>query len=178
MRHKGFRHFCWLSQPTESAVNGTQLKVVFNKELNQQTAETSANYAINDAAIAGATFKLQDDKKSVVITVPVKFTNDSTFMVKVSGGTTIKGDTVADYAYLVSFADHPAPTAIGVTYLNNNTARISFSKAMSALAAGSIQVYSGATNITGAGLQSVAGVVNGDDHLDIDVMSLYQVAKQ
>lgn len=156
-----------------SAVNGTTLKVVFNKELNISSAQTLSNYKINGSAISfvGTDIELQDDKKTVLITVPVvnKFANDTTFLVDVLPVTTVSGQTTAKYTTTVSFADHVAPTLGVVSYQNNNTAKVSFSEGMTALASSAVKVFDGETDVTGTGLQASAGISAGDKDLIIDI---------
>ncbi|OMF59312.1 hypothetical protein BK139_12970 [Paenibacillus sp. FSL R5-0490] len=158
-----------------SAINGTQLLVKFNKVVNQASAQTPGNYTINGAAVPGGaltTYELQEDKKSVLITVPVanKFANDSSFLVVVDGVKTVDAKDVAKYTNAVSFADHAAPTLGGVTYPSNTTAKIAFSEGMTALAGSAVKVYDGNTEVTGAGLQSVNGIANnGDKEIVIDL---------
>lgn len=100
----------------------------------------------------------------------VKLANDSTFLFEVSGVNTVDGDAVADYVDTVSFADHTAPTLGSVEYVNNNTAKVSFSEGMTTLAGSSVKIYDGGTDVTGAGLQSLAGIAsNGDKEITIDL---------
>lgn len=74
-----------------SAINGTQLLVKFNKEVDKTTAETDSNYLIKKNGVTSpltATTdyktKLQEDGKSVIITLASPIPNDETALFTVT----------------------------------------------------------------------------------------------
>lgn len=157
------------------AINGTQLLVKFNKALNQATAQTPGNYMVNGSAVPGGastTYELQDDKMSVLITMPVanKFANNSSFLVTVNGVKTVDAKDVAKFSEAVTFADTVAPTLGAVSYPSNTTAKVAFSEGMKQLPGNAIKIYDGNTEVTGTGLQSVNGIAaDGDKEIVIDL---------
>lgn len=52
-----------------SIINGTELLVKFTKEVDEETAETLTNYTITDIETSVATAKVQEDGKSVLLTL-------------------------------------------------------------------------------------------------------------
>ncbi|WP_270811692.1 hypothetical protein [Exiguobacterium sp. CinTr1] len=130
---------------------------------------------MNGSAVPGGastTYELQDDKMSVLITMPVanKFANNSSFLVTVDGVKTVDAKDVAKFSEAVTFSDTVAPTLGAVSYPSNTTAKVAFSEGMTALPGTAIKVYDGNTEVTGTGLQSVSGIAaNGDKEIVIDL---------
>jgi hypothetical protein len=156
-----------------SAINAIQIQVKFNKPVNKASAETVANYKINGNPLpAGSTATLQADNQTVEIDLPVgsKLINNTAYLFTVSGVQDTSLNTLAStYSQALTFVDTKAPTLSGVTYTDNNHAKVSFSEPMSAIQASQIHVYdSNGNDVTGTGLDS-QGLNAGDTDLTIDL---------
>lgn len=114
----------------ESAINLKQIKVTFNKELDKTTAEDQTKYYLNASGLTStnATAVLQDDKKSVVITLNNALTNGSAFSFKVDGVKTADGKTITSDLYNVLVNDKEAPTVSKVEYTSAGKVVITFSE--------------------------------------------------
>ncbi|WP_150283504.1 hypothetical protein [Rummeliibacillus sp. TYF-LIM-RU47] len=68
------------------AINGTQLKVTFNKSVDATTAEDEGNYSLDNTALnsSNAKAELQDDSKTVILTLNTAFDNKSEHSVAVT----------------------------------------------------------------------------------------------
>jgi trimeric autotransporter adhesin len=121
-----------------SAINGKQLLVKFNKAVDQTSAETVGNYKIlrNAATEGGFTAALQDDEKSVIITLgtPVPNNTSANFSVTIQN-VLVKGsyyDTVKYYATSLNVSDTLAPEIASVTSTTNgataSSVKVTFSE--------------------------------------------------
>ncbi|NRQ53429.1 hypothetical protein [Brevibacillus sp. HD1.4A] len=156
-----------------TAVNPITVEVKFNNEVKADTAVASANYLINGVAFpGGTTYTLQDDKKTVVISLPVanKLNSGSTFLVTVQNVLDLNQKPVEAFNKAVSFSDTTAPTLGPVSYPDNNTAKVSFSEPMTSITAASVKVYdeTGA-DVTAANLGLKSTVAAGGKDLLIDL---------
>ncbi|GAB1530830.1 MULTISPECIES: Ig-like domain-containing protein [Brevibacillus] len=148
-----------------SAVDALTVQVKFNKEVRLDSAQNAANYKLNGVAIPGAIkYELQADKKTVLITLAFdnRLKSGDTYLLTVSGIIGVDQKPLATaYNQAISFTDTTAPTLGAVTYEDINTAKVSFSEPMVALAGSSIRIYdeTGA-DVTADGLGPV--VVNGN----------------
>ncbi|WP_203364729.1 S-layer protein [Bacillus sp. REN10] len=108
------------------AINGKQLLVKFNKEVNKNSAETDANYLLKKNGVAAPltattdyTTKVQEDGKSVLITLttPIQKTESAVFTVTVED-ILVKGsltDKFPVYTTTVTVHDTVAPTITEVS---------------------------------------------------------------
>ncbi|REK56341.1 MAG: hypothetical protein C6P36_09415 [Geobacillus sp.] len=137
-----------------SAINAKKIVVKFNKEVNKTDAETPSNYTF--VGLPGSTTwtpSLQEDGKTVVLTLSNAIPNDTTFVATVSEIAT-KADAnvkTAKYTTILTFSDKVAPTVTGVTYPRAGVAELNFSEELSTI--GTVQVYEGtsvSTDVTPA----------------------------
>lgn len=123
-----------------SAINGKQILVTFNKELDKTSAELNSNYAVYDngsSTVFTGTLqaKLQEDKKSVILTVDSASTGALTNLsdakvvvkkeVKFADGKTLGTDYVNSS---VKFQDLSRPEVTGVVQTAPNKVRVYFSE--------------------------------------------------
>jgi trimeric autotransporter adhesin len=119
-----------------SAMGLNQIKVVFNQEVDSDTAEEVSNYKVDGTELkdSTATASLQDDDKTVIITLAEKQDQNDDVDVEVEKGilTADKSDTVPEFTQTVTFEDTTAPTVDSVTVRGNNKLDIVFSEAVKA----------------------------------------------
>ncbi|RMC92359.1 cell wall-binding repeat-containing protein [Clostridium autoethanogenum] len=123
-----------------SSVGLNQIKVVFNQEVDEDTAEEVANYKVDGSTLtdnAGnvdtdAVASLQDDNKTVIITLAKKQKQNDDVDVTVKKGilTADKSGTVPEFTQTVTFADTTAPTLNSVSVRGNNKLDVVFSEAV------------------------------------------------
>ncbi|MGG3804395.1 hypothetical protein [Metabacillus fastidiosus] len=119
-----------------SAINAKQLLVTFNKKVNVADAQTVSNYdftGINGSAIGAvpASAVVQEDGKSVLLTLTTPITTETTFTSTVSGikvkdsnvvipqfASTVKykDEVKADIAKVESYTNGSAATSLQVTF--------------------------------------------------------------
>lgn len=110
------------------AINATQVLVKFNKELDKATAETEANYKVNNEAVAApAVAELQEDKKSVVITLE-ESKNKTSFTFGVEGVKTVDLKSVESFTSTVAVDDVTNPEVKSVSIASNGNLEIAFSE--------------------------------------------------
>ncbi|WP_446898484.1 cell wall-binding repeat-containing protein [Clostridium sp. LBM24168] len=113
-----------------------QIKVVFNQEVDSDTAEEVANYKVDGDALTAddAVATLQDDDKTVLITLAdaQKQNDDVDVTVKKAILTADKSETVPEFTQTVTFSDTTAPTVDSVSVRGNNKLDIVFSEAVKA----------------------------------------------
>ena len=119
------------------SANGlTQIKVVFNQEVDEDTAEDVANYEVDGTKLTDekATANLQDDNKTVLITLAEKQKQNDDVDVTVKKGilTDDKSDTVPEFSQTITFEDTTAPTLESVEVRGNNKLDIKFSEPVKA----------------------------------------------
>ncbi|MED1916033.1 Ig-like domain-containing protein [Bacillus thuringiensis] len=161
-----------------SAVDALTVQVKFNKEVRLDSAQNAANYKLNGVAIPGALkYELQADKKTVLITLAFdnRLKSGDTYLLTVSGIIGVDQKPLATaYNQAISFTDTTAPTLGAVTYEDINTAKVSFSEPMVALAGSSIRIYdeTGA-DVTADGLGPVVvsgnAIANGGKTITLDL---------
>jgi trimeric autotransporter adhesin len=119
-----------------SAKSLNQIKVVFNQEVDSDTAEDVTNYKVDGTELkdSTATASLQDDNKTVIITLAEKQDQNSDVDVEVKKGilTADKSDTVPEFTQTVTFEDTTAPTVDSVSVMGNSKLDIVFSEAVKA----------------------------------------------
>ncbi|OBR89861.1 amidase enhancer precursor [Clostridium ragsdalei P11] len=112
-----------------------QVKVVFNTDVDKDSAERAANYEIDGdhlgyTAQTQATATLQEDNRTVLITFSHPFTlNKSvTFTVKSAINTKNLGSTIPKYDKQITFSSIGTPTLGSVTAVGGNKLRVKFSE--------------------------------------------------
>ena len=117
------------------AINSKEILVTFNKEINKASLANDGifNVTVNNGkaeAIKAAKVALQDDKKSVIISLATELVNKDTYKVDVAKATLLS----ADYQEVVKFAgestiftDAVAPTLVSFTY-NGSEVEFTFNK--------------------------------------------------
>ncbi|CAB1262548.1 Cell wall-binding repeat-containing protein [Clostridiaceae bacterium BL-3] len=126
-----------------SAVGLNQIKVVFNEEVDSDTAEDVANYKVDGqqltkpsgaAKTTDATASLQDDNKTLLITLANKQKQNDDVDVTVKKGilSADKAQTVPEFTQTVTFSDTTAPTLDSVSVRGNNKLDIKFSEPVKA----------------------------------------------
>jgi putative cell wall-binding protein len=133
------------NDPEVSSITATslnQIKVVFNQEVDSDTAEDVTNYEVDgsqltdadDVSNAGKTTNakasLQDDNKTVLITLNDKQDQNKSIDVKVRKGvlTADKAKTVPEFTQNVTFSDTTAPTVDSVSARGNKKIVVKFSE--------------------------------------------------
>lgn len=112
-----------------------QVKVVFNTDVDKDSAERVQNYEIDGSylglvAQTKSTATLQEDNRTVVITFDHPFTQNKkeTFTVKSAINTKNLGTTIPKYEKQVTFSSTSAPTLDSVTPIGGNKLRVKFSQ--------------------------------------------------
>lgn len=114
-------------------INAKQLQVVFNKKVDVYTAESVANYYKNGTALTSPdSASLQDDEKTVIITLGTALTNNTAYAFKVSGVKDANGVAMAS-AYITSIlaSDTTAPAYVSASAkakATTNTITLTFSE--------------------------------------------------
>lgn len=122
------------TDPEVSSIEATslnQIKVTFNQEVDSDTAEDVANYEVDGSQLTDSdTASLQDDNKTVLITLATPQDQNDNVDVKVKKGilTADKSKTVPEYTQNVTFSDTTAPTLTSVEARGNNKLDIKFSE--------------------------------------------------
>lgn len=109
-----------------------QIKVVFNNEVDSDSAELVSNYKVDGTALnsGNAKAKLQDDNKTLIINLfDIKQQNKSyDFEVKDGVLSADKTETIAKYDSTVAFSDITAPTMASVSVKGNSKITVMFSE--------------------------------------------------
>lgn len=116
-----------------SAVGLNQIKVVFNQEVDSDTAEDVTNYKVDGTQLKddGSTYaSLQDDNKTVLITLatPQKQYDDVDVTVKKGILTADKAKTVPEFTQNVTFSDTTVPTLDSVEAQGNTKLTVKLSE--------------------------------------------------
>ncbi|GGI16604.1 hypothetical protein [Gottfriedia solisilvae] len=137
-----------------TAINATKLQVKFNKEVNETAAETAGNYTFvglkdkDGNAVTATAYELQEDNKTVVVTLSGAIANDTTFVTTVSEIAT-KADAnvkTAKYTQTLTFSDTVRPALSEVKYTAPGKAEVHFTEELSTI--GTVKVYDGLTDVT------------------------------
>jgi len=120
------------------ALNLRQIEVKFNKEVDEDSAIDSDNYSVDtdgNVDLTNANFSLQDDNKTVIITLPLADKADQQEKIDLTiqdvedaDGNKIKKVTFED----VEFLDVTLPEVLGAEVVGNDTIKVKFSEPMSA----------------------------------------------
>ncbi|MCM3162728.1 Ig-like domain-containing protein [Metabacillus litoralis] len=124
-----------------SAIDLSTVVVEFNKEVDKASAINVSNYTVNGSNPSANAVKLNDDKKSVTITVSA-LTNNSNARVTVKDVTDTKGTKVSAYDELLYVSDATAPTVASTSYSHaGNVFTINFSENLTAGATSLVKVF-------------------------------------
>ncbi len=101
-------------------LNSKQIQVVFNKAVNEDSAETIGNYSMATGTstytalnVSTGTAVMSADKKTVVITLATALTNNQAYSFKVSGVKDASGVALAaDYSKSILASDTTAPVFV------------------------------------------------------------------
>ena len=132
------------------ALNLNQIKVTFTDPVDKGTAESTANYTLdngngisaalnawNTPAVNAPAASLQSDNKSVIITLDTDNNNTSNSMLVNQIKATIgvanvlsadKSKTMTSYTGSFTYVDTVAPTAVSATVLGNKVLQVKFSE--------------------------------------------------
>lgn len=123
------------SSPTVKTItsNGlNQIRIVFNTEVDEESAENLKNYQIDgsDLVSGGANATLQDDKRTVAITFANPYTQSKTVNVKVKNAILDKNSssTITSIEQKVTFSSTSVPTLKSVTPRGGNKLVVEFSE--------------------------------------------------
>ncbi|MHC6178741.1 cell wall-binding repeat-containing protein [Clostridium sp. JNZ X4-2] len=121
--------------PTVNSIsdNGlNQIKILFNTQLDKDTAELLKNYEIDGNSLSSATASasLQDNKKTVLITLSKSLKQNSTVKVTVKDGIFDKSltNTISKFEKKIDIMDITAPTLQSVTPVGGNKLIVKFSE--------------------------------------------------
>jgi len=141
-----------------TALNLKQVKVELSGEVDATAAETLSNYTLtNLPLIAGDTASLQEDGKTVIITLggTRKLTQQGSYSLKVAGQKDKNNVDVAEATKTFTAFDNTVPTAKEVSVVGPNTLKVTFSAPLQAtggtyaLDNGSVSVTPAAPSISG-----------------------------
>ncbi|MFD2442815.1 Ig-like domain-containing protein [Bacillus sp. CGMCC 1.16607] len=121
-----------------AAINANEIRISFNKELDKASAETIANYSINNIDLKGGdTATLQDDKKTVIIKLAATgaigselLTNNTHYQITAKKDILLAtGDKLgADQANILAFNDTGKPIVTSVKPSENKSITLSFNE--------------------------------------------------
>ena len=170
-----------LAVESVSALNAKQIKVVFNKAVNEASAETIGNYFSNGVAlVAPSVATLQSDAKTVIITLNAALANNSAYAIKVSGVRDANGVALAtDYIVSLLAKDLTAPTFVSATAkakTTTNTITLTFSEPVDFTVAsvtvnGVFASLSAGTDATQVVVTTGANLVAGSSY-DLSIMNI------
>nr|CRX56286.1 S-layer [Viridibacillus arvi] len=109
------------------AINGSQLKVTFNKSVDTTTAEDEGNYSLDNTTLTSSNAKaeLQDDSKTVILTLNTAYNNTTEHTVAVTingiledGSTTSK---LPKFSTVIKVNDKVAAEVSSVDALTNGS---------------------------------------------------------
>jgi trimeric autotransporter adhesin len=105
-----------------SAINLKTVEVKFNKKMDETTAETVANYSLDNVALVDGTSAgqakavLSEDGKTVTLTFATPFTTNTSHTLKTSGIKDVQGTVFTSEAKLFVVTDTVAPSVANVEY--------------------------------------------------------------
>lgn len=124
-----------INEPTVKSVtaNGlNQIKVVFNTDVDEDTAELARNYEVDGSALSSSTASatLQADKRTVLVTLSKPFAqnSDAKFTVKDAILDSSLNHTIEKFQQKLEFFDTSYPTLDSVTPVGGNKLVVKFSQ--------------------------------------------------
>ncbi len=114
------------------ALNLIQIEVVFNTEVDADTAEDDANYAVEDEDYTVDTATLQDDGKTVILLLESEADQQEESTVTVEDVEALDNEdmVVADTEMEIQFLDMDIPVITGAENVGNDTFKVYFSEPM------------------------------------------------
>ncbi|UFJ40129.1 hypothetical protein LOK74_19135 [Brevibacillus humidisoli] len=132
-----------LTVESVSAINATQVEVVFSVEVDKTTAEdlttlpgdTTSSYTVDGTKLdtTNVTAELQDDKKTVILTFNTSQDGTSQTFEIAGVKSADKSQTLAKSTHVVSFDDTVAPEVTEATIKSNGDLEITFSEPLDAV---------------------------------------------
>ncbi|NFN86758.1 cell wall-binding repeat-containing protein [Clostridium sporogenes] len=127
-----------LNVESVSAINAKEIKVVFNREVNKDSAEDAAKYTVyagskdNKLETSKYTAKLQDDKKTVIIKLNDALINGQSYKVDVKDIIDTNYKKMVEYKGTYSlFQDTEAPKVLKAEYAGS-TVKLTFDEPLKA----------------------------------------------
>ncbi|MFC4769471.1 S-layer homology domain-containing protein [Effusibacillus consociatus] len=131
-----------------SATNLKEIVVAFNKAVDKDTAETTANYTVKVGAVTKtATAKLNADGKAVTLTLAggSELVNQDTFEVTVENVKDTKGAVISKTTKSAQVFDVTAPKALSVAVTGPSTLEVTFSEPVNV--AGTYKINNGSYSV-------------------------------
>ncbi|HBC97979.1 MAG TPA: hypothetical protein DC034_14455 [Clostridium sp.] len=158
------------------SVGLNQIKVTFNGKADSDTAEEVSNYKVNGTSLNDdkATASLQDDDKTVLITLADKQDQNDDVDVTVKKGilSEDKSNTIPEFTKTVTFEDTTAPTLDSVSVRGNNKLDIKFSEPVKAKGEDEIAALKSITDKLKINDKSLSSYEVNDDSKDTDSTKL------
>ena len=127
------------------ASNLTQIKIIFNKEITEVSAEDPTNYVVNNSVGNAIKAELGKDSKTVTLTLP-ELTAGKTYEVAINNIVDLSGNVTknvkAKFVAARTELDTELPTIESIEALNNKVVRIDFSEKINVKAAVSMKIGS------------------------------------
>jgi len=115
-----------------TATDLNQIKIVFNTDVDSDSAELVSNYKVDGTALSDttATASLGDDNRTLIINLQEVRQQNKSYDVEVKDGvlTTDKTETIAKYDTTVAFSDVTAPTVSSLSVKGNSKLTVNFSE--------------------------------------------------
>ena len=116
-----------------TALNLKQVKVTFNKEVNEESAKTLSNYQVynneeSENLVADGSVALQSDKSSVIITLGTALKNGQTAKIVVEGVKDNDGRVISKFEGSLNVQDNTVPTVVGVKVVGPRDIEVEFSE--------------------------------------------------
>jgi trimeric autotransporter adhesin len=115
-----------------SAINLKQFVVTFNKAVDKETAEDVDNYELETegtASLTGAKLELQEDGKSVLVTLGTEAEQQEKVTVTIENVKDVNGTVIEDTTFEdVEFLDTTLPEALSAEVVGNDTIKVKFSE--------------------------------------------------
>jgi trimeric autotransporter adhesin len=145
-----------------SAINLKEVVVKFNTELDKDSV-TKDKFKLDGLALAANdTVELNEDGKSVTITLDTEFVNQTTFEVTVSGVKNLQGTALAETTVSATAFDTTVPTVLSTSQVGPSTIKVVFSEPVKTALAGNFKVDGGQYFIDGSSLSINGNVVTFD----------------
>jgi len=139
-----------------TALNLKQVKVTFNKPVDEATAETAGAYKVYNAngttdLVGSGSVELQSDKTSVIISLQGQLNNgQSAAKIVVEGVKDAEGNTIPKFEGTFSVLDNIVPTVVAVKSVGPREISVEFSEPVTGFVAGDFSVDNGGYFVTDA----------------------------
>lgn len=117
-----------LAVSSVKAINATKIEVKFNKEVLESEVETAGTYVI--AGATASTYELQEDGKTVIVTLTSAIANDTTVAVTVNPVTSkvVASEKSVRYSTTFVFADTVKPSFVNFENKTAGVVALNFSE--------------------------------------------------